>query len=122
MQRANQRLAGDRESSATPPQPKQSKDFIVSSNETPSSSDNEPSQQIGRRGPRPITLRRHSINEYSWQELKGLLDWIASDGQLRTDAELLKQLNIELGFKRMGNRIKTRLEETIMQWHRQNKR
>lgn len=121
VRRADQRLAGDRKSNAIRPQPERPNKSIASSNKTLSPSDNEPSQQSGRHIPRPITLRRHSINEYSWHELIGLLDWITSDGQLRTDAELLLQLNAELGFKRMGSRIKTRLEEAIRQWHRRGR-
>lgn len=58
-----------------------------------------------RRRPRPNVLIRDSITEYSNAEITRLIQWINSDGHLRTDEEIIDELLPELGFGRRGARI-----------------
>src|ERR1700677_2742411 len=58
-----------------------------------------------KRGLRPQIPMRTSISEYREDELIQLLKWIASDGQLRTDDQIIDEMVSTLGFSRRGNRI-----------------
>jgi hypothetical protein len=53
---------------------------------------------------------RETIDQYSDWELIQIADWIASDGLLRTDEELIRDIFGTLPFQRMGGRIRERLE------------
>jgi very-short-patch-repair endonuclease len=65
------------------------------------------------RGPRPPVEPGWKIDEYDDSELTALVRWVQSDGRLRTDEELLKELIRELGFQRRGSRIEGRLHRAI---------
>jgi hypothetical protein len=65
------------------------------------SGNNEPAP----RGPRPAVPRREKIDDYQSWEIDRILQWIQSDGRLRTDDELVDAMTDELGFSRRGNRI-----------------
>lgn len=65
------------------------------------------------RGPKPPVLVNVPIDQHSTRELLRLLEWIQSDGQLRTDEELMGQLVQHLGYKRRGSRIEARLREIL---------
>ena len=65
------------------------------------------------RGPRPDIFPGLPITEYSKSELVALAGWVMSDTLLRTDDELLRELRLELGFKRGGSRINAALTEAI---------
>lgn len=67
------------------------------------------------RGPRPGIFRRNSIAEYTEPELGELIEWIESDGRLRTDEEIIEELMPELGFQRRGARIEGVLKSAIEQ-------
>ena len=54
---------------------------------------------------RPGIGRRDAITEYPQWELMAMIDWIESDGRLRTDEEIIDELMPELGFHRRGVRI-----------------
>jgi very-short-patch-repair endonuclease len=69
-----------------------------------------------QRGPRPTVPRRDSIDEYSTSELYEIADWVTSDGLLRTDEQLLREIFDFLPFQRMGERIRKRLI-TVVQGH-----
>jgi hypothetical protein len=69
-----------------------------------------------KRGPRPPIPIRTSITQYTQTELVQLLGWIASDGQLRTDDQLVDELVPTLGFSRRGTRIETAIHTAITQW------
>jgi len=58
-----------------------------------------------RRGQRPNVLKCDKIADYRQSELASLIRWILSDGRLRTDEEILREMLPELGFKRRGVRI-----------------
>ncbi len=62
---------------------------------------------------RPLIPLRASINEYTNAELVELLRWITSDGQLRTDEELLTEVVPLLGFSRRGARIERAVRDAI---------
>ena len=79
------------------------------SERTPSS----PPESGGRRGPPPDLDARSSIDEYSMRELRAYATWIKSDGLLRTDDELIRELFSALPFARMGVRIRNRLATAI---------
>lgn len=65
------------------------------------------------RQPRPNVPRRETITEYSYKELIEMISWIASDGRLRTDEEIIDELLPELGFQRRGTRIDGVLKATL---------
>ena len=57
------------------------------------------------RGPRPAVPAGLPIGKYSMGQLVALARWLNSDTLLRTDDELLRQMRVDLGFKRGGSRI-----------------
>lgn len=74
-----------------------------------------------QRGPRPLVPVRESIDQYSDPELRQIAEWVASDGLLRTDEELIGEVFDALPFERLGSRIRERLE-TVARATRQNQR
>jgi len=74
-----------------------------------------PQQPVARqRGSRPHLPEHETIDQYSNRELIQIADWIASDGLLRTDEELIRDIFGTLPFQRMGNRIRERLEKVAV--------
>jgi hypothetical protein len=69
-----------------------------------------------KRAFRPPIPVRTSISQYSMGELLLLLRWITSDGQLRTDDQILDEMVSALGFSRRGARIETAIRNAIGQW------
>jgi very-short-patch-repair endonuclease len=69
-------------------------------------------QQPNRRerGPRPLVPDRETIDQYTDRELRQIAEWIQSDGLLRTDEELIRDIFAALPFQRLGGRIRERLE------------
>lgn len=66
-----------------------------------------------KRAQKPYIPRRKSIDEYSTPELQRILDWVNSDGKLRTDDELVEEIFAELPFARRGSRIEAAIREAI---------
>ncbi len=66
---------------------------------------------------RPPIPKRAGIDEYRPTELLSLVDWIKSDGRLRTDQELADEMIKTLGFKRRGARIDDAIKKAIAQSH-----
>lgn len=62
---------------------------------------------------RPHMSRRDSITDYSEWELMAMIDWIETDGRLRTDEEIIEELLPELGFHRRGARIEGVLKSVL---------
>lgn len=58
---------------------------------------------------KPALWQRLPIDEYSNHQLIDLINWVKSDGLLRTDDELIDELVRELGYARKGRRIVDRL-------------
>ncbi|HZY58998.1 MAG TPA: AAA domain-containing protein [Candidatus Binataceae bacterium] len=63
--------------------------------------------------PRPHIPKRQSIDEYALAELVAAVEWIESDGKLRTDEEVVEEAIRMLGFSRKGNRIEAALRNAI---------
>lgn len=66
-----------------------------------------------RRAQKPSIPRRKSIDDYSTTELQSILDWVKSDGKLRTDDELVEEFFAELPFARRGSRIDAAIRDAI---------
>jgi very-short-patch-repair endonuclease len=73
---------------------------------------------LAQREPRPNVPRRERIDQYSPNELVKLIQWILSDGCLRTDEEIVSEMVRELGFRRRGPRIEARVLEAIQRVRR----
>src|SRR5689334_16943001 len=54
-----------------------------------------------------------NIDDYNDRELYDYLDWVQSEGLLRTDDELMDELFRALPFARRGSRIQKRLQRTV---------
>jgi very-short-patch-repair endonuclease len=65
------------------------------------------------RSPPPPSIPGQAIDDYSTRELNDLARWVLSDGQLRTEDEILEEMMTVLGFKRRGTRIVARLTQVI---------
>ncbi len=65
------------------------------------------------RGPRPQVVTGLKIEQYRADDLRAIVQWILSDGLLRTDDDLLAAALEELGFRRRGKRIDEALREAI---------
>lgn len=78
--------------------------------------DGENGSSRRRSRPRPSIPRKASIVDYTVGELVELVRWVNSDGQLRTDEEILRDLLPELGFNRRGVRIETAIRHAIRQF------
>jgi hypothetical protein len=72
---------------------------------------------VNSRRPRPRIPKRANIDEYRATELLSLVDWLESDGRLRTDQELADEMVKTLGFKRRGARIDEAVMKAIVQSH-----
>ena len=103
---------------ATPSSKQESHSDGNDANHTQESSTVPSSPGKNGRGLRPFVPQRSSITEYTSKELIRLISWVASDGQLRTDDEVMKEMIEVLGFKRRGVRIELRLNEAIRQWRK----
>ena len=71
-----------------------------------------------RSGPRPNVPRvgthgYDNITHYHDHQLEALARWIDSDGLLRTDEQLMAEMQRELGFRRRGKRIEDALARAI---------
>jgi very-short-patch-repair endonuclease/DNA polymerase III delta prime subunit len=78
----------------------------------------EVSTSVQPRGPRPYFIPNLSVDRYDYQTRIALVRWIASDGRLRTDEELLLETARVLGFDRVGKRIREWLEEAVEGYRR----
>ncbi|RJQ90617.1 AAA domain-containing protein [Amycolatopsis panacis] len=72
-----------------------------------------PSAAATERGPRPDVPAGLSIQDYSETQLIGLCVWLMSDRLLLDRDVRLQQAMTELGFKRRGQKILTRLTRAI---------
>lgn len=78
--------------------------------DTPTPPESTPPKRKGRR---PYTNPGQSIDKYSSYQLEALARWILSDTLLRTDDEIMDEMRKELGFKKLGSRIRAALQRTI---------
>ena len=61
----------------------------------------------------PRIAKRQSIAEYPLAELVAGVEWIQSDGKLRTDEEIVEEMIRLLGFSRKGVRIEEAIRNAI---------
>ncbi|WP_441249324.1 hypothetical protein [Kitasatospora sp. McL0602] len=66
-----------------------------------------------RRPKKPEIIPGRAVTAYSAAELAALVRWIDTDGDTRTEDELLRAAMKELGFARLGPRIKEALSAAI---------
>jgi hypothetical protein len=82
-----------------------------------------PKQPITRqRGSRPLVPVRETIDQYTDRELRQIAEWIQSDGLLRTDEELIRNVFEVLPFQRLGGRIRERLQNMAQSVRRRQRR
>ncbi|WP_326574782.1 hypothetical protein OIE69_21985 [Actinacidiphila glaucinigra] len=67
----------------------------------------------GRRPRKPAVTPGKAVTAYSAKELTALVRWIDGDGETRSDDELLRAAMKELGFARLGPRIKEALGAAV---------
>jgi very-short-patch-repair endonuclease len=79
----------------------------------PPTSDMSATTGNGARKPRPAIVPKESITGYSRRELISLIEWISSDGRLRTDEEIIEEMIPELGFSRRGPRIEAAIRTVL---------
>lgn len=91
---------------------RQSSKLPSNSEEIPGRRPNAPEAKPAR-GPRPGVPLRKPITEYYNSEIMDLIEWIESDGKLRTVDEIIQELLPELGFARRGARIEAVLRELL---------
>jgi very-short-patch-repair endonuclease len=94
---------------------------VVNEVQAPSGSGDSFTGEPRGRQTRPHITRRDSITEYSQSELIAMVEWIQSDGHLRTDDEIIDELLPELGFQRRGARIEDVLR-SVLDRHRSQSR
>jgi very-short-patch-repair endonuclease len=72
-----------------------------------------PAARPSGRGPRPGVPTGLPIDKYDAHQLIAVVQWIRSDGHLRTDDELVAATMEELGFHRRGSRIVSTLADIV---------
>jgi very-short-patch-repair endonuclease len=82
-----------------------------------------PAETISTRNPQraPVPVRS-SIAEYSPEELLTLVQWVQSDGKLRTHDEIADEMFSALPFSRRGAKIEAALKNAIQRWERTRKK
>jgi very-short-patch-repair endonuclease len=76
-----------------------------------------PARCTSLRGPEPDIPRKDNINDYRVGELMAWVNWIESDGRLRTDDEVVDEV-ARLLFKRKGSKIEARIREATIRLRR----
>ncbi|MCX6122752.1 MAG: AAA domain-containing protein [Ignavibacteriales bacterium] len=66
-----------------------------------------------RRGNPPRIAKGIPIDNYRYEQLVALIDWIMSDGMMRTDQEIINEAVQFLGYKRTGSKIQEFLKDAI---------
>jgi len=88
---------------------------VVQNNHSNGLHHDTPSPPLNRSARPPVPMRT-SIGEYRESELMQLLRWIASDGQLRTDDQIVDEMVPALSFGRRGVRIENAIRSAITRW------
>ncbi len=66
-----------------------------------------------QRGPQPRVAGYTKIGDYSDQELQMIAGWLISDGLLRTDEELIREIFKNLPFQKLTKPIRERLQKVV---------
>ena len=77
-----------------------------------------PKAKTARPLPRPAIEDRAPIADYTDEQLSAIVAWVASDDLLRTDTELREAVADEMGYSRIGPRIRARVDEAIAEHRR----
>jgi hypothetical protein len=78
----------------------------------------KPDDTPPRQGRCPSLPGHANIDDYNDRDLYEYLDWVQSDGLLRTDDELMDELFRALPFARRGSRIQKRLQRTVARFRK----
>jgi very-short-patch-repair endonuclease len=62
---------------------------------------------------RPVIRSQTQIDLYLDSDIKRMIEWVRSDGLLRTNDVIINEVSKELGFGRVGKKIKLRIEQLI---------
>ncbi len=81
-----------------------------------------PAKAFPRRGLRPILPHGPPIGKYSNYMLDRLVEWIRSDGLLRTKDEISAEMRKELSFTRRGSRIDAAFNAAIERYQAKKRR
>jgi very-short-patch-repair endonuclease len=73
--------------------------------------------QTHERGAKPNVPHLLSIDQYSFDDLCAILNWIESDNRARLDDELKQEMVRTLGYQRLGPRIDRVLSDAIARYH-----
>jgi hypothetical protein len=66
------------------------------------------------RGTPPPLPKGLPIDSYSSLDIADVVRWVISDGQLRTDAEIIDEVAKQLGFSQRGKNIVRAIQLTIL--------
>jgi hypothetical protein len=69
-----------------------------------------------------VQYAKESIAQYSDRELRNLLEWVQSDGRLRTNDQIADEMFAALPFSRRGSKIEEALNRTIRFWETTNRK
>jgi len=69
------------------------------------------------RGAKPWVPGDPKIDSVPPQVIRSVIRWVEADGVLRTDDELIAEVAQEMGFRRMGNRIRDRIASLVQEKH-----
>lgn len=72
----------------------------------------------GRAGPRPHLASGKPIEKHALVSLVRLARWIDSGDAIFSEDEMLREMMTELGYRRMGNKIESKLRQAIRQARR----
>jgi very-short-patch-repair endonuclease len=72
-----------------------------------------PQPAAARTGRRPHVIEGEPIDSYTSTQLVDIVAWVASDGLLRTDAELREEVIAVMGYRRRGARIVDHIDRAI---------
>ncbi len=70
-------------------------------------------KKMPQRDPLPAFDRKSDITAYTRFELRSMAEWAMSDGLLRTDEELMYDMRVELGYKKLGARMRRIFEQAL---------
>ena len=65
------------------------------------------------RGPKPQVWMAGKIDDFRPEEIRSMIQWVRSDGKLRTDDEIVEETARELGFSRMGTKIDATIRNEV---------
>ena len=67
-----------------------------------------------QRGPKPDVGPKRPITEFSTRQIREIIDWVNSDGILRTQDETIQEVSRALGFQRRGRLINATISNALL--------